>query len=158
MDFILPQGLASFLTTFTIKVRLLVFSMGIYPLPPSCPWWWYQVPIYLFLVLWPLIKLLCHHSAFCCCSFIKSCLTLCDSMDHITPGPSVLHYLLSLLQSTSTESVMLSNHLIFSLSLLLLPSVFPGITVFSSESTFCIWQPKYWSFSFSISPSNEFSG
>ena len=105
-----------------------------------------------------IIKLLCHPSAFCCCSFTKSCLTLCNPMDHIAPGSSVFHYLLSLLQSTSTESVMLSNHLIFCVSLPFLLSVFPGITVFSSESIFCILQPKYWSFSFSISPSSEYSG
>ena len=51
-----------------------------------------------------------------------------------------------------------SNHLIFWLPLLLLPSVFPRIRVFSSELDFCIRYPKYWSFSFSISPSNEYSG
>ena len=51
-----------------------------------------------------------------------------------------------------------SNHLIFSCPLLLLPSIFPSIWVFSSESVLCIRWPKYWSFSFSISPSNEYSG
>ena len=48
-----------------------------------------------------------------------------------------------------------SNHLILCQPLLLLPSIFPSIRVFSNESTLCIWWPKYWSFSFSISPSNE---
>ena len=56
------------------------------------------------------------------------------------------------------ESVMPSNHLIFSHSLLLLPSIFPSIRVFSNESVLCIRWPKYWSYSFSISPSNEDSG
>ena len=56
------------------------------------------------------------------------------------------------------ELVMLSNHLILYRPLLLLPSVFPSIRVFSNESTLCIRWPKYWSFSFSISPSNEHSG
>ena len=56
------------------------------------------------------------------------------------------------------ESVVLSNHLILCHSLLLLPSVFPSIKVFSSELALPIRQPKYWSFSFSISPSNEYSG
>ena len=51
-----------------------------------------------------------------------------------------------------------SNHLILCLSLLLLPSIFHSIRVFSTESVLCIWWPKYWSFSFSISPSNEHSG
>ena len=62
----------------------------------------------------------------------------------------------SLLKLMSIESVMLSNHLILCHPLLLLPSIFPSISVFSSKSAFCIRWPKYWSFS--ISPSNEYSG
>ena len=58
----------------------------------------------------------------------------------------------------SIESVMPSNHLILCRPLLLLPSFFPRIRVFSNESVLCIRWPKYWSFSFSISPSNEYSG
>ena len=58
----------------------------------------------------------------------------------------------------SIESVMPSNHLILSHPLLLLPSIFPSMKVFSNESALCIRWPKYWSFSFSISPSNEHSG
>ena len=54
-------------------------------------------------------------------------------------------------------SVMPFNHLIFCRPLLLLPSIFPSIRVFSNESVFCIRWPKYWSYSFSISPSNEYS-
>ena len=61
----------------------------------------------------------------------------------------------SLLKLMSIESVMPANHLILSLPLLLLPSIFPSIRVFSSESALHIRWPKYWSFSFSISPSNE---
>ena len=64
----------------------------------------------------------------------------------------------SLLKFMSTESVMPSNHLILCHSLLLLPSIFPSIRVFSNESILCIRWPKYWSFSFSISTSNEYSG
>ena len=56
------------------------------------------------------------------------------------------------------ELVMPSNHLILCLPLLLLPSIFPSIRVFSNEPVLCIRWPKYWSFSFSISPSNEYSG
>ena len=63
----------------------------------------------------------------------------------------------SLLKLMSSESVMPSNHLILYLLLLLPPSVFPSIRVFSNESVICIRWPKYWSFSFSISPSNEYS-
>ena len=58
----------------------------------------------------------------------------------------------------SIQSVMPSNHLIFCRPLLLLPSVFPSIRVFSNESALCIRWPKYWSFSFNISPSNEHPG
>ena len=63
-----------------------------------------------------------------------------------------------LLKLVSTESVMPSNHLILCHPLLLQPSIFPSITVFSSESALRIRWPKYWSFSFNISPSNEYSG
>ena len=64
---------------------------------------------------------------------------------------------LSLLKLMSIELVMLSNHLILCRPLLFLPSIFPSIKVFSNESALCIRWPKYWSFSFSISPSNEYS-
>ena len=64
----------------------------------------------------------------------------------------------SLLKLMSIESVMPSNHLILCRPLLLLPSILPSIRVFSTESTFCTRWPKFWSFSFSISPSNTYSG
>ena len=64
----------------------------------------------------------------------------------------------SLLKPMSIESVMLSSHLILCHPLLLLPSIFPSIRVFSSELVICIRWPKYWSFSFSIGPSNEYPG
>ena len=64
----------------------------------------------------------------------------------------------SLLKFMSTESVILSNHLILCCSFLLLPSIFPSIRIFSDESALLIRWPKYWNFSFSISPSNECSG
>ena len=64
----------------------------------------------------------------------------------------------SLLKLISIESVMPSNHLILCHSLLLLPSIFPSIRVFSNESALCISWPKYWNFSFNISPSNEHPG
>ena len=64
----------------------------------------------------------------------------------------------SLLKLMCIESVMLSDHLILCRLLLILPSVFPSIRVFSNESVLCISWPKYWSFSFSISPSNEHPG
>ena len=64
----------------------------------------------------------------------------------------------SLLKLMSVESVMLSNHLILCHSLLLSPSIFPSIRVFINESFLHIRWPKYWTYSFSISPSNEYSG
>ena len=64
----------------------------------------------------------------------------------------------SLLKLMAIESEMLSNHLILCHPLLLLPSIFPSIRVFSNELALCIRWPKYWSFSFTISPSNEYSG
>jgi len=63
----------------------------------------------------------------------------------------------SLLKVMSIELVMPSNYLILCCPLLLLPSIFPSIRIFSNESVLCIRWPKYWSFSFSISPSNEYS-
>ena len=63
----------------------------------------------------------------------------------------------SLLKLISIKSVMTSNRLIFCHSFLLLPSIFPSLRVFSNESVLCIRRPKYWSFSFSISPSKEYS-
>ena len=82
----------------------------------------------------------------------------CNSMDCGTPGLPSHHQLRSLIKLMSTESVMPSNHLILCHPLLLLPSIFPSIRVFSNESVLCIRWPKYWSFSFSISPSNEYLG
>ena len=79
-------------------------------------------------------------------------------MNYSMPGFPVLHYLQSLLKLMSIESVMPANHLILCLPLLLLPSIFPSIKVFSSESALRIRWPKYWSFSFSVSTSKEHSG
>ena len=74
------------------------------------------------------------------------------------PWLSSLTIFLSLLKLMSIESLMPSNHLILCHPLLLLPSIFPSIKIFSNESVLRIKWPKYWSFSFSISPSNEYSG
>ena len=90
--------------------------------------------------------------------FSKLCLTLCDPRDYTTPDFPVLHHLCSLLKLMPIESVRASNHLVLCHPLLLPSSVFPSIKVFSSESVLCIRWPKYGSFSFSISSSNEYSG
>ena len=91
-------------------------------------------------------------------SVTQSCLPLCDSMNHSTPGLPVHRQLRSPPKPMSIESVMPSSHLILCRPLLLLPSIFPSIGVFSNESALRIRCPKYWSFSFNISPSNEHPG
>ena len=91
------------------------------------------------------------------CSVIKSYLTLCVPMDCSTPGSLSFTISWSLLKLMPIESVMLSNYPIFCCPLLL-PSIFPSIRVFSNELALSIRWPKYWSFSFSISPFNEYSG
>ena len=86
-----------------------------------------------------------------------SCIQLCDTIDCSTPGLPVHCQLpeLDMLKLMSIESVMPSNHLILCCPLLLLPSIFLSIRVFSNESVLSIRWPKYWSFSISVSPSNE---
>ena len=91
-------------------------------------------------------------------SVTQSCPTFCGPMGCSTPGFPVHHQLSEPTQIMSIESVISSNHLILCHPLLLPPSIFPTMRVFSSESVLCIRWPKYWSFSFSISPSNEYSG
>ena len=93
-----------------------------------------------------------------CCSVAQSYLTLCDPMDCSMPGFPFHHQLLELTQTHIHRSVMPSNHLILCCPLLLLPSIFPSIRVFYNESTLHIRWPKYWNFSFNISPSSEYSG
>ena len=99
----------------------------------------------------------------CCCLVTKSCLTLCDPMNCNTPGIVSRNFL----KLMSIKSVMPSNHLILCCLLLLLLSIFPSIrrkipiSHFSNEKrtlALAIRWPKYWSFSFSISPSTEYSG
>ena len=106
----------------------------------------------------------------CCCRTSKAnmCFVVVQSLNcvqlFVTPWTAALQASLSstiswsLLKLMSTESVMRSNHLILCHPFLLLPSIFPRIGVFSNESTLHIRWPNYWSFSFNISPSNEYSG
>ena len=94
----------------------------------------------------------------CCCPVAKSCPTPCEPVDCGMPGFLVLHCLPKFLRFMSIESVMPSNHLDLCHPLLLLPSIFLHNKVCSDESALHIRWPKHWSFSFSISPSNECSG
>ena len=89
-------------------------------------------------------------------SVTQSCPTICDPMDCSTPGLPVYHQLLEFTQ-THVESVMPSNNIIL-FHPILPPSIFPSIRVFSNQSVLCIRWPKYYRFSYSISPSNEYSG
>ena len=96
-------------------------------------------------------------------NYLISVQTLSCVQFFATPQTAACHFSLSttnyrsLLKLMSVESVIPSNHLILYHSLLLLPSVFPSIRLFSNESVLLIRRPKYWSFSFSISPSNKYS-
>ena len=106
-----------------------------------------------------------HRHSLLSCSFVgsggwsvaQSGLTLCSPCTAARQASLSFTTSRSLLKLMSTEKVMPSNHLILSCPLLLLPSVFPSIRVFSKESVLHIRWLKYWSFSFSISPSNEYS-
>ena len=89
-------------------------------------------------------------------SVAQSCPTLCDPMNHSTPGLPVPHQPLEFAQTH--VHVMPSSHLILCHPLLLLPPIPPSIRVFSNESTFRMRWPNYWSFSFRIIPSKEIPG
>ena len=100
----------------------------------------------------------CMESTFCCCSVAQLCPTLYHAMDCSTPSSPSFTISRSCLKFMSIASVRLSKHLILCHPLLLLPSIFLGSSVFPNESALCIRWLKYWSFSFSISPSSEHSG
>ena len=115
-----------------------------------------------FFFFWLLLFVLSYHLGFSQFSqsvqllsrvqhFAIPCTAACQASLSITNSRSLLKLM-------SIESVMPSNHLILCHPLLLLPSIFPSIRVFSNESVLRIRWPKYWSFSFSISPPNEYSG
>ena len=91
-------------------------------------------------------------------SVTQSCLTLCSPMDCSAPGFPVLHYLPELAQTHVNRVHDAPNHLILCPPLFLLPSIIPSNRVFYEESVLCIRWPKHWSFSFSSSHSNEYSG
>ena len=93
-----------------------------------------------------------------CCSVAMSCTSLCDPWTAAHQASLSFTISLRLLKLMSTELVMPFKHLILCHSLLLLPAIFPNIRVFSSKLTLHIRWPEYWSFSFSISPSKEYSG
>ena len=112
--------------------------------------------VYLYIEILLNNKMYLYHTGI----FVQflSCITLCDPMNCSILGFPVLQYLPEFSPTHVHQVSVPSNHFIFCRPLLLLPSIFPSIRVFSSESTLCIRWPKYWSFSSSTSPSNEYSG
>ena len=119
----------------------------------------YFLPIYVtpeYWVPWTIQKILNSYVFYVAVvQSLKLCLTLCNPMDCSTPGSFVFLCLPKFAQIISIESATLYNHLNLCFPLLLLPSIFPSIRVFSNESALCIRWPKYWSFS--NSPSSEYS-
>ena len=141
--------------------------------PPSVqetsemPLWWFNLPdqTYSFLWKYPSELLLLnlgqrewHWNIHCCCSVAQSSLTLCDSMDCSMLGLPIPHYLPKFPKFMFIALVMPSSHLMLWYFLLLLPSIIPRIRDFCNESSVRIRRPKNWNFSFSINPSNEYSG
>ena len=116
----------------------------------------HKLPRFMVMINWNNIR---HtYSSVQFSSVAQSCPTLCNPMNCSTPGLPVHH---QLLESTQTHAHWVGDaiqHLILCRPLLLLPSIFPSIRVFSNESVLYIRWPKYWSFSFNISPSNEHPG
>ena len=123
--------------------------------------WWVEYAVWgkVWEILGPLSSPLLWRALFL---LLFSCQVMSDSLGphglQACQAPLSSTISQSLLKIMSIESVMLSNHLILCCPLLLLPSIFPSIRVFSNESALCIRWPKHWSFSFSMSPSNEYLG
>ena len=116
-------------------------------LPDGREWWWENLSLALVgRIMFSSVQLLSHVSL-----FLTPWTAVCQASLSITNSQSLLKLM-------SMGSVMPSNSLILCHPLLLPPSIIPSIRVFSSESVLYIRWPKYWSFSFSISPSNEYSG
>ena len=118
--------------------------------PPQGMFFW--TFIIIFSIIYWALEACCY-----CCSVAQSCLFATPWTAACQASPSFT-ISWSLLKLMSIELVVLSSHLILCCPLFLLPSIFPSIRFFSSESALCIRWPKYWNFSFSISPSSEYSG
>ena len=118
----------------------------------------FLLPLATYFVGFPFkVKKLYTSFLYCCCSVSQLCLTICNPMDCSTPAYLSFTISRGLLKLMYIELVMPSKVLIFCSPLLLLPSIFPSIMIFSNESVLLRW-PKYWDFSFSISRSNEYLG
>ena len=122
--------------------------------PQCCKW--------KYFILWVANILLCAHVCVCVCTVVhcsaaRSCLSLCDPMDCSTPGLPGPHHLLEFATSSCPLHQWCHSAISSSCPLLLLPSVFPSIKDFPNELAVGIRWSNYWSFIFSISPSNEYS-
>ena len=124
---------------------IIIIWLWLYFLPQLCCFSWSQI-------------ILINQSRWCCYSLPKLCPTHCDPMDATCQASFSFTISWSLLKLISIESVMPSNNLILCHPLFLLNSIVPNIRVFSNESALHIRWPKYWSFSFNVSSSNEHSG
>ena len=127
-------------------------SLSVVPSAICCFWWRFRLESW-----WWGFFVYASRGMFQLSSITQSCSTLCYPMDCSTPGLPVHHQLLEFTQ-THVHWVGDAIHLILCCPLLLLPSIFPSIRVFSNESALRIRWPKYWNFTFNISPSNEQSG
>ena len=140
------------------KEKLVIITMNISWFKRSFVFWHTVCPVSL---TWCDFCCIYHdfHLCHCCCSVAKLCPTLCDPMDCSSQASLSFTISQSLLKRMSIESVMPSSYFILCYPLLFLPLIFHSIMVFLNESAFCISWPEYWSFcfSFSISPSNEYS-
>ena len=162
--FICSDGFCLFLSLhFLVSCISLFLSAYLRP-------WLLHIPALCFLLPLPQVPLQAFGSsrdpvsAALCLLYVQFssvaqlCRTLCDHMDCSMLGFPVHHQLPELAQTMSTESVMSSKHFILCRPLIFLLSIFASIRVFSNESVLHMKCPKYWSFSFSISPSNKYSG
>ena len=120
--------------------------------------YYHLVSCMLALMIWLPNSLFIYICCCCFCAVAKLCPTLCDPWTAACQASLSFTISQSLLKLISLESVMPSNHLILCHLLLLLPSVFPSIRVFSSELALCIRWSKHWSSSFITSPLNAYSG
>ena len=114
-----------------------------------------EKPKIAWCVNWNHYLSICSGNSNICCSVTQSCLNICDPVDGSTPGLPVCHQLPEFTQTLVhwVSDAIQPSHPV---PLLLPPSMFPRIRVFTNESVLCIRWPKYWSFSFRNSPSNEY--
>ena len=119
---------------------------------------WYQLSIVIDIFLPHCTLIIIVINIYCCCLVAWWCWLFVTPWKAAHQAPLSSAFSWRLLRFMSIELVVLSNHLVLYCPLLLMPSIIPNISSFSDKSAFCIRWPKYWSFSFSTTPSNEYSG